>query len=72
MDNEVTSDRSMIDEEEERASSKYLFSAARSEESSEIYDNDIHIASWIEGSLIASSIFKEPEDSSEEEDQQDY
>ncbi|CEG72816.1 hypothetical protein RMATCC62417_08304 [Rhizopus microsporus] len=72
LDNEVTSDRSMIDEEEERASSKYLFSAARSEESSEIYDNDIHIASWIEGSLIASSIFKEPEDSSEEEDQQDY
>lgn len=42
-----------------------------SEESSESFDhNDNHIASWIEGSLINSSIFKQ-EDSSDDDDEND-
>ncbi|CAO0793171.1 unnamed protein product [Mucor circinelloides] len=42
-----------------------------SEESSESFDhNDNHIASWIEGSLINSSIFKQ-EDSSNDDDNDD-
>jgi hypothetical protein len=38
-----------------------------SEESSESYDNDTHIASWIEGSLIGSSVFNKEDDDDNED-----
>lgn len=40
----------------------YNMNSNISEESSESYDNDTHIASWIEGSLIGSSIFNKDDD----------
>ncbi|KAG1470927.1 hypothetical protein G6F56_002409 [Rhizopus delemar] len=70
LDNEIVSETGSIieEEEEEGTSGKYIYTIPRSEGSSDEYDNDIHIASWIEGSLIASSIFKQEEDMSSEGD----
>ncbi|KAI9267802.1 hypothetical protein BY458DRAFT_533857 [Sporodiniella umbellata] len=66
LDDEIVSSTGSV--LEEGASSNYLYSVARSEISSDEYDNDIHIASWIEGSLIASSIFKQEDNMSSEDD----
>lgn len=72
LDNEMTSDSASIglmphdnvdDEEEElERNTMYAMDGNISEESSESYDNDTHIASWIEGSLIGSSIFNKDDD----------
>ncbi|KAG1134784.1 hypothetical protein G6F42_000205 [Rhizopus arrhizus] len=72
LDNEVVSDAASILEEEKEENRKYLYSVTRSEDSSEEYDNDIHIASWIEGSLIASSIFKQDDMTSSSSEDDDY
>lgn len=71
LDNEITSDSASIgllphdnvdDEEEMERNTMYNIDGNISEESSESYGNDTHIASWIEGSLIGSSIFNKDED----------
>lgn len=78
LDNEVNSDSDSLhllatklvgeedieeeDENEDRGSSLYPTNSNISDESSESYDNDTHIASWIEGSLIGSSIFNKEDE----------
>lgn len=50
------------DDDDIERSTMYNMNSNISEESSESYDNDTHIASWIEGSLIGSSIFNKDDD----------
>lgn len=83
MDNDVTSDSASLgiragddgEEEEDEdddleiaRASLYPIDSNISEESSESYDNDTHIASWIEGSLIGSSIYNNKEVEEQEEE----
>jgi hypothetical protein len=79
LDNDVTSDSAPLgiragDEEDDveiARSSLYPINSNISEESSESYDNDTHIASWIERSLIGSSIFNNKEEENNEEEDGD-
>ena len=59
------------DEEELERAVMYAINPSISEESSESYDNDTHIASWIEGSLINSSIYSNKEDEAVEDSSSD-
>lgn len=59
------------DDEDEIIDGLYPIHSHTSEESSESYDNNTHIASWIEGSLMGSSIFNKEDDDDEEEGDED-
>lgn len=79
LDNDLASDCASLrlntvsnvddDDDDEIIDGLYPINSHTSEESSESYDNNTHIASWIEGSLIGSSIFTKEED--EEDDDND-
>lgn len=57
------------DDEDEIIDGLYPILSHTSEESSESYDNNTHIASWIEGSLMGSSIFNKEDDDDEDDDE---
>lgn len=73
LDNDITSDSVPLgliaddndEDDEEIRNGLYPIDSNISEESSESYDNNTHIASWIEGSLIGSSIFNKEEEEEE-------
>lgn len=73
VDNDISSDLAPLElipddndeDDEEMRDGLYPINGNISEESSESYDNNTHIASWIEGSLIGSSIFNKEEEEDE-------
>jgi hypothetical protein len=83
LDNEVNSDSASLrllttkvvgqndddeNEDEDGENRLYKTNSNISDESSESYDNDTHIASWIEGSLIGSSLFNKEDEEDNKED----
>ncbi|KAI9273425.1 hypothetical protein EDC94DRAFT_690370 [Helicostylum pulchrum] len=79
IDNDLTSDSGSLrpatvtigDDEDEIIDGLYPINSHTSAESSESYDNNTHIASWIEGSLIGSSIFNKEDDDDDDDDDDD-
>lgn len=73
LDNDISSELAPLgsipddndEDDEEIRNELYPINGNISEESSESYDNNTHIASWIEGSLIGSSIFNKEEEEEE-------
>jgi hypothetical protein len=68
LDNEVNLDSGLKEEDEDTENRLYPTNSHISDASSESYGNDTHIASWIEGSLIGSSIFNKEDEEDNKSD----